>query len=115
MRWHPIDHVWRFHDGLDIAASCGAPIVAAAAGRVVEVSYSPGYGHHLVIDHGQVGAHQLRTAYSHAQGYQVSAGDQVSTGQLVGWVGTTGASTGCHLHFSAWLDTGLTDPAPLLP
>jgi murein DD-endopeptidase MepM/ murein hydrolase activator NlpD len=115
MRWHPIDQVWRFHDGLDIAAGCGTPIVAAAAGQVVEVWYSPGYGNRLVIDHGQLGAHQLRTAYNHAQAYQVAPGDQVSAGQIVGWIGTTGASTGCHLHFSAWLDTVLTDPQPLLP
>jgi len=115
MRLHPILGTWRFHDGMDIAASCGSPITAAAAGTVVESFYSSGYGNRLVIDHGVVNGHQLRTAYNHAQGYVVSVGDQVTQGQLIGSVGTTGASTGCHLHFQVWLDGALTDPQPLLP
>ena len=115
MRLHPIDGTWKYHDGMDIAAPCGSPIVAAAAGTVVESFYSSGYGNRLVIDHGIVDGHQLRTSYNHAQGYQVSVGDQVSQGQVIGYVGTTGASTGCHLHFQVWLDGTLTDPQPLLP
>ena len=115
MRLHPIDGVWKFHDGLDIAAPCGSPILAAAAGTVVESSSSSGYGNRLVIDHGVVAGHQLTTSYNHAQGYSVSVGDHVGQGQQIGWVGTTGASTGCHLHFQTWLDGVLTDPQPLLP
>ena len=115
MRLHPIDGTWKFHDGMDIAASCGSPIVAAAGGTVVESFYSSGYGNRLVIDHGIVNGHQMRTAYNHAQGYVVSVGDQVGQSQLIGSVGTTGASTGCHLHFQVWLDGDLTDPEPLLP
>jgi len=115
MRLHPIDGTWKFHDGMDIAASCGSPIVAAAAGTVTESFYSSGYGNRLVINHGIVDGHQLTTAYNHAQGYAVSVGDQANQGQLIGSVGTTGASTGCHLHFQVWLDGTLTDPQPLLP
>ena len=115
MRWHPIDGTWKFHDGMDIAASCGSPILAAATGTVVESFYSSGYGNRLVIDHGIVNGHQLTTSYNHAQGYVVLIGDQVSQGQPIGSVGTTGASTGCHLHFQVWLDGTLTDPQLLLP
>ncbi len=115
MRLHPVDGSWRFHDGLDIAAACGSPIVAAAAGSVTEVSVSGGYGNRLVIDHGRIGSSTVSTAYNHAQGWAVSVGQSVSQGQLLGWVGSTGVSTGCHLHFQAWLDGTLTDPQPLLP
>ena len=115
MRLHPIDGTWKFHDGMDIAASCGSPIVAAASGVVTQSFYSSGYGNRLVIDHGIVGGHELTTSYNHAQGYIVSVGDNVSQGQVIGSVGTTGASTGCHLHFQVWLDGTLTDPQLLLP
>jgi len=56
----------------------------------------------------------LRTAYNHAQGYAVGVGDQVRAGQVIGWVGTTGVSTGCHLHFQLWADGTLVDPEPWL-
>ncbi|MDR0283513.1 MAG: peptidoglycan DD-metalloendopeptidase family protein [Propionibacteriaceae bacterium] len=115
LRLHPIYGTWKFHDGLDIAAACGTPIVAAAAGTVALSSYSSGYGNRLVIDHGTVGGHTLRTSYNHAQGYGVRVGTTVAQGQVIGWVGTTGASTGCHLHFQTWVDGSLTDPQPLLP
>ena len=115
MRLHPIDQVWKFHDGLDIAAACGSPLVAVAEGTVVEAYYSSGYGHRLVIDHGVVGEQVLSTAYNHAQGYVVAVGDQVEQGQVIGYVGSTGASTGCHLHFQTWIDAQLVDPEPLLP
>jgi murein DD-endopeptidase MepM/ murein hydrolase activator NlpD len=114
-RVHPIDGVQRFHDGLDIAAACGTPILAAASGTVTESVYSSGYGNRLVIDHGVIAAHALTTAYNHAAGYVVGVGDPVQQGQVVGWVGTTGASTGCHLHFQVWVDQTLTDPQGLLP
>jgi len=115
LRLHPIDNVWRLHDGLDIAAGCGTEIMAVASGTVTESFYSPGYGNRLVIDHGMVHGHPLTTSYNHAQGYEVSVGDQVGQGQVIGRVGTTGASTGCHLHFQVWVDGQLTDPQPLLP
>jgi len=114
-RVHPIDGVTRFHDGLDIAAACGSPIVAAASGVVTESSSNTGYGNRLVVDHGTVAGHQLRTSYNHAESYVVSVGDRVEQGQLIGWVGSTGASTGCHLHFQTWVDGQLTDPEGLLP
>ena len=115
MRLHPIDKVWKFHDGLDIGAACGSPIVASAAGTVTMSAYSGGYGYRLVIEHGTIDGHALKTAYNHAQSFAVPAGAHVSQGQLVGWVGSTGTSTGCHLHFQTWVDGVSTDPQLLLP
>ncbi len=115
MRLHPIDGVWRFHDGVDIAASCGAPIIAVAAGTVTDSGYSPGHGNRLVINHDPVGSHSLTTSYSHAQAFSVTPGARIAQGQVVGIIGSTGASTGCHVHFQAWLDGELTDPLLLLP
>ena len=115
MRIHPIEQVWRFHDGLDIGADCGSPIRAAAAGRVTESYYSSSYGNRLIIDHGVVNGHVLVTSYNHAQGYDVAVGSFVQQGQVIGWVGTTGDSTGCHLHFQTWVDGDLTDPQSVLP
>ncbi|MCL2735289.1 MAG: peptidoglycan DD-metalloendopeptidase family protein [Propionibacteriaceae bacterium] len=115
MRLHPIEGVWKFHDGIDIAAACGSPILAAASGTVVESTFSGGYGYRLVIDHGILQGHALTTAYNHAQRYVVAVGDQVSQGQVVGTVGSTGESTGCHLHFQTWIDSASTDPQALLP
>ncbi|MDR2974676.1 MAG: peptidoglycan DD-metalloendopeptidase family protein, partial [Propionibacteriaceae bacterium] len=87
LRSHPISGTWRFHDGLDIGAACGTAIVAAAAGTVIEVGYSGGYGNRLVVDHGMIGAVALRTSYSHAQSFSVAVGDTLTAGQLVGLIG----------------------------
>ena len=115
MRIHPITQVWTFHNGLDIAATCGTPILAAAAGVVTEEYYSDAYGNRLIIDHGTIDGHQLVTSYNHAEGYVVAVGDTVQQGQVIGSIGTTGSSTGCHLHFQTWVDGELADPAKLLP
>ena len=109
-RLHPIDNVWRLHNGVDLGAACGTPIHAAAAGRVVTVDYGETTGHRLILDHGIVGGRRLRTIYLHATGYQVAPGQQVQRGDTLGTVGTTGASTGCHLHFSVTLDGAYVNP-----
>jgi murein DD-endopeptidase MepM/ murein hydrolase activator NlpD len=114
MRMHPIFHEERMHEGQDISAPCGTPIRAAAAGRVQSVTYDDSGGHRLIIDHGQIGGRQLRTHYLHAEGYQVRPGDQVARGETVGTVGTTGWSTGCHLHFSVSLSGDFVDPMGFL-
>jgi len=115
MRIHPISGAWTFHDGLDLGVACGTPIHAAAAGVVTQSFYHSGYGNRLVVDDGTLDGHSLTTAYNHAQGYAVSVGDQIYQGQILGWVGSTGDSTGCHLHFQTWVDSELTDPQTLLP
>lgn len=110
MRRHPIFHDWRLHAGVDLHAACGTPIRAAADGVVVSVSYDASGGHRLVLAHDG----GLTTHYLHAQGYQVRRGQRVTRGEVVGRVGSTGWSTGCHLHLTVKNNGRLVDPAPLL-
>ncbi len=114
MRLHPIFHEWRMHNGIDLSAPCGTPILAAAAGRVLSVTYDSSGGHRLVIDHGVVGGRRLTTSYLHASGYLVRTGQQVRRGTVVGSVGSTGWSTGCHLHLTVKLDGQYVDPERFL-
>ncbi|GAA2101575.1 hypothetical protein GCM10009841_17420 [Microlunatus panaciterrae] len=110
MRRHPVTGIWKLHDGTDFAAGCGTPIRAAADGRVSQVSANPGYGNRLLLDHGSVDGRRVVTGYNHALRYTVGVGVTVRRGQLIGYVGSTGWSTGCHLHLMLWLDGALTDP-----
>ncbi len=114
MRVDPITGTWRMHSGTDFGAPCGSPIRAAAAGTVVQTTWHPSYGNRLVVEHGGVLGGDLRTAYNHAQGYFVQAGDTVSAGQVVGAIGSTGDSTGCHLHFMVYKAGSITDPMSYL-
>jgi len=101
MRLDPVLGIWRLHAGIDIAASCGTPVYAAADGEVIMATptwASGGYGNRLVIDHGIQRGINLTTAYSHLSSFAVTQGP-VTRGQLVAYVGTTGLSTGCHLDF----------------
>ncbi|MFT4228303.1 peptidoglycan DD-metalloendopeptidase family protein [Micropruina sp.] len=110
-RFHPIFHEWRLHAGVDLQASCGTPIRAAADGVVQSVSYDSSGGHRLVIGH----AGGLTTHYLHAlKRYQVRNGQKVKRGQVVGLVGSTGWSTSCHLHLTTKINGRLVDPARLL-
>jgi murein DD-endopeptidase MepM/ murein hydrolase activator NlpD len=115
MRRHPITGSWKLHDGADFGASCGSPIVAAAAGTVLSVAATPAWGNRLVIDHGGTRWGHLVTAYNHAEGYAVAVGATVERGQVVGSVGSTGLAMGCHLHFQVWLRGTLVDPMTVLP
>ena len=115
MRRHPVTGVWKLHDGTDFGAACGSPIVAAAAGTVLSVTVTAAWGNRLVIDHGSTPSGRLVTAYNHAEGYGVAVGSRVAQAQVVGRVGSTGLSTGCHLHFQVWLDGRLVDPMTVLP
>lgn len=112
MRRHPVLGVTKLHDGVDFGLPCGAPLRAVAPGRVSEAYFNAGYGNRLLIDHGQVGGRHLVSAYNHAAGYGVSPGQQVAAGEVIGTNGTTGYSTGCHLHFMLWVDGRLVDPEP---
>ncbi|MDR2930181.1 MAG: peptidoglycan DD-metalloendopeptidase family protein [Propionibacteriaceae bacterium] len=114
-RWHPIWGSWMFHDGLDLGASCGLSIKAPAGGVITDEYYSSGYGYRLFIDHGYVNGHHMVTSYNHMSGYALGTGTWVSQGDTVGYVGTTGNSTGCHLHLMMWVDGSGTDPLPYLP
>ena len=86
----------QFHNGVDFAAPSGTPIYAAYDGKVVAATYSATMGNYVMIDHGD----SLYTIYMHASKLYVSKGDTVVKGQTIAAVGTTGRSTGNHLHFS---------------
>ncbi len=98
LRFHPILHIWRMHTGQDWAIPCGTPVHAAAAGRVISAGWAGGYGNRIVVDHGRVNGKDLATTYNHLSRI-VKRGGHVARGQLIGYSGTTGLSTGCHLHF----------------
>lgn len=110
MRVHPITGVYKLHDGTDFGAACGTPIYAAAGGTVIQEYYNAGYGNRLIIDHGIMRGQSVVTAYNHLSRYAVSAGANVARGQLIGYVGTTGYSTGCHLHFMVLVNGYTVNP-----
>jgi murein DD-endopeptidase MepM/ murein hydrolase activator NlpD len=103
-----------FHKGTDLGAGCGANIYAASSGTVTYAAegWNGGYGNYIIIDHGN----GVNTAYGHIRpgGILVSPGQSVGVGQNIASVGTTGNSTGCHLHFEVRLDGYTTDPVPYM-
>ncbi len=105
-RIHPILKVKQFHNGLDMAAPGGSPILAAYDGTVVASAYSSSMGNYIMIDHGD----SLYTIYMHASALYVQKGAEVSKGQKIAAVGTTGRSTGNHLHFSVRLNGNYVSP-----
>jgi murein DD-endopeptidase MepM/ murein hydrolase activator NlpD len=96
----------RMHEGIDLGAAYGTPIAAAAAGVVIYAGWEGGYGNLVVIDHGG----GLATAYGHQSRIAVVAGQSVSQGEIIGYVGSTGHSTGPHLHFEVRVDGQAVDP-----
>ncbi len=101
-----------FHYGADIAVDAGTPVGAADAGRVTEAGWkSDDYGYTVMLDHG--GGRE--TLYAHASALAVSAGDWVEAGQTVAYAGSTGNSTGPHVHFELRVDGVCVDPLPYLP
>lgn len=95
------------HNGQDFAAACGTAVNAAASGTVVSAGWHPyGGGNRVVIDHGN----GVQTTYNHLSAISVSAGTEIKRGHLVGASGTTGASTGCHLHFEVMVNGEVVDP-----
>jgi murein DD-endopeptidase MepM/ murein hydrolase activator NlpD len=95
----------RMHEGIDIGAPCGTPIRAAASGTIVYAGWMDGYGNIVVIDHGA----GMGTAYAHQSVIYIGGGS-VSQGQTIGAVGSTGHSTGCHLHFEVRINGTPVDP-----
>jgi murein DD-endopeptidase MepM/ murein hydrolase activator NlpD len=106
-RVHPIFHTTKFHSGLDIAASAGSTICAADAGTVAVATYSSSYGNYVMINH----ANGYTTLYAHMSSLAVSAGQTVSKGTTIGYVGSTGWSTGPHCHFEIRYNGSTVDPA----
>lgn len=110
MRVHPITGRYKLHDGTDFGASCGTPIHAAAGGVILEQYYNGGYGNRVILNNGLMRGHSIVTTYNHLTSYAKSVGDKVNRGDVVGYVGSTGYSTGCHLHFMVLVDGHTTDP-----
>jgi murein DD-endopeptidase MepM/ murein hydrolase activator NlpD len=115
MRFHPLFHVWRMHTGLDLGAGMGAPIVAAGDGRVITAGWHGGYGNFTCIYHGMYQGKGLSTCYGHQSAILVRVGQWVHRGELIGRVGSTGTSTGPHLHFEVRLDGVPVNPIGWLP
>ena len=105
-RYHPIFHDWRTHTGVDFGATAGTPIRAAADGEVAFVGSRGGYGQTTIVDHGR----SLATLYAHQSSILVRAGQAVKRGQVIGRVGSTGYSTGPHLHFEVRVAGTPVDP-----
>jgi murein DD-endopeptidase MepM/ murein hydrolase activator NlpD len=99
------------HTGIDIAARGGTPIGAAKAGEVIYVGWLGGYGNTVLVDHGD----GIATLYAHQSRLAAAEGQVVNQGDIVGFVGTTGHSTGNHLHFEVRVDAQPRNPRPYLP
>jgi len=110
MRLHPTLRVWKLHDGTDFGAACGTPIRSPYPGRVSSAYFNAAYGNRLIIDHGVISGRRVVTGFNHATRYVVGVGQRVRQGQVLGYVGSTGLSTGCHLHLMMWLDGALVNP-----
>ncbi len=105
-RWHPLLQDYRWHGGIDIAVNSGTPIKAAEDGTVIVSTSDSGYGYYVVIDHGG----GISTLYAHCSKLLVSVGDVVTRGQTVALAGSTGVSTGPHLHFEVRVNGATDDP-----
>lgn len=109
-RMHPVLKVMRLHAGADFSFACGTPVYAAAAGEVVEAGFNSVGGNHVLLDHGEHDGKSFATQYDHLSRIVTRSGS-VAKGQLVGYSGTTGRSTGCHLHFVVMVNGAYVDPA----
>lgn len=109
-RRDPVTGESGYHEGLDISADRGSPVHATADGRVVFASSDGGYGNLVIVDHG----YGLETRYGHLSAYRTQVGAQVKRGDVVGLVGSTGHSTGSHLHYEIRVNGRLLNPLQLL-
>ena len=105
-RFHPILHTMRMHDGVDLAAAWGTPIVAAADGRVASAGWRGGYGRAVQIVH----SGGIETLYGHMSRIAAQPGEAVRQGQVIGYVGASGLATGPHLHYEVHKDGRLVNP-----
>jgi len=110
MRTHPVLGGRRAHNGVDLAQAAGTPVYATADGRVARADYWGSYGNYIQIEHGG----ELQTRYAHLSGFEVVAGEQVVKGQLIGYIGSTGRSTGPHLHYEVRVAGQPVDPRPYM-
>lgn len=110
MRNHPVLRKRRRHNGVDLAAPTGTPVYATADGVVGRADWFSSYGLYIAIDHGA----DLETRYAHLSKLAVAAGERVRKGDLIGYVGSTGRSTGPHLHYEVRMDGVAVNPIPYM-
>jgi murein DD-endopeptidase MepM/ murein hydrolase activator NlpD len=110
MRTHPVLGGRRNHKGIDLAQPTGTPVYATADGVVSRAEPFSSYGNYIQIEHGG----EMQTRYAHLSGYAIAAGEQVRKGQLIGFVGSTGRSTGPHLHYEVRVAGEAVDPTPYM-
>ena len=113
-RTHPIYGYYSLHNGIDFGTGCGAPLYASAGGTVIDTYYDSVYGNRLFLSLGLVNGESLVLIYNHLSGYRADEGDKVERGTVIGYAGTTGWSTGCHLHFTVMRNGVAVDPAAYL-
>ncbi|GAA3544347.1 metalloendopeptidase [Aeromicrobium flavum] len=110
MRRHPITGVYKLHDGTDFGVGCGTPIRAAAGGRIISQYYNGAYGNRVILNNGVKRGKSIITTYNHLSRFARGSGAKVSRGEVIGYVGSTGYSTGCHLHFMVLANGQTTQP-----
>lgn len=106
----PIEGGYEWHQGIDVAVDFGEPVYASAAGKVEQAGWNGGYGRYVKIAHGN----GYESAYGHMSSLAVEAGQQVSKGEIIGFVGSSGYSTGPHVHYEVFVDGSPVDPSYLL-
>ena len=106
VRKHPVHGDQRFHDGIDIGAPSGTKIYAVADGKVIKANWNGGYGNYVEIEH----ENNVISFYGHLSSISVKSGFNIKKGDLLGYVGSTGVSTGAHLHFGVHLKGNRNDP-----
>ncbi len=108
---HPFTGQWYIHKGVDVSTyRSGDPILATADGQVVTTDWDPGFGNYVIIKH----KHGFYTRYAHMQSYRVNRGQYVQQGQVIGYIGNTGVSTGPHLHYEVHIGSDVVDPMKYL-
>ncbi|HEY3340190.1 MAG TPA: peptidoglycan DD-metalloendopeptidase family protein [Propionicimonas sp.] len=113
-RSDPFTHRQRWHDGVDLGQPCGDPAWASLDGTVVDAGWAGGYGNRVVLRHADRDGHSFATTYNHMARIEVTVGQQVTRGQVVGRIGSTGRSTACHMHFEVILGGYYVDPMRFL-
>lgn len=108
---HPFTGQWYIHKGVDLSTyRAGDPILATASGQVVTVEYDPGFGNYIIIKH----KHGFFTRYAHLRSFRVQRGQLVQQGDIIGYIGNTGVSTGPHLHYEVHIGSDVVDPIKYL-
>ena len=105
---HPITQQWYIHKGIDFSTwRSGDPVIATANGQVMTVGFSKDFGNYIIIKH----KHGIYTRYAHLATTRVHKGDSVTQRQIIGTIGSTGVSTGPHLHYEVHIGSDVVDPA----